>query len=372
MDRAEQLADFLAGDLEPDEHAALEAELARDPALRVDLDAIRRADSALGQLPSPVPPAGFEQRLDAALAPAIATALAGRTGSTAADAAMTTDTAERPTDELGERRQRATQRRAGLPRWVTAVSGAAAALVVLAGAGVVISGVLGSGDDAGTFETQSLDTADDGEMSSDDAGDDATGSIAVDGPLLLASDRDLDEDAVRALLDDPDAFGLADRDLDAAAADQLSGPYAQALGARSGSEAPTAESDAMEAPESEDAAEDSADDGADADAGATTEDDSGEDAIEESAPADGAGAAELRMGPDISPADREQVGACLTELIGTEPGIVPVYAELASFEGSPAILFGLVTESPETGQFTRREVWVVDRSTCEVRLLIQN
>jgi hypothetical protein len=295
------------------------------------------------------------QRADAAYATgklhdAIAAALAGRTGSTAADAAMTTDAAERPIDELGERRQRATQRRSGLPRWATAVSGAAAALVVLAGAGVMVSGVLGGGDDAGTFETQSLDTADDGEMPSDDAGDSAAGSIAVDGPLLLASDRDLDEDAVRALLDDPDAFGLADRDLDAAAADQLSGPYAQALGAQSGSEAPTAESDAMDAPESEDAAEDSADEGADADAGA----------------------AELRMGPDISRADREQVGACLTELIGTEPGIVPVYAELASFEGSPAILFGLVTESPETGQFTRREVWVVDRSTCEVRLLVQN
>lgn len=352
MDRAEQLADYLAGTLTPEEHAALSAELARDADLRAQHEAMRAGDRALDQLSSPTPPTGFEERLDAALADELASILGG---SEPAPGAERRAHAPDSSDELAARRAGRQRTDAGWPRWVTAVSGAAAALIVLAGAGVVFSGMLGSGDDA-AVTTESMDT-DDGGMES--AEDQATLQAAPDeGPLLRATDRDLDEDAALAMLDDAEAFAFADRNLDEAGTRELATTYAQALGA-----APRAAAD-------DGAAEAEADT---ADEGAADQDTAQEDAGDAEAlqgPTDAG--APLRMDPEISEEQRIHVGRCLETLLGDEAGIVPVYAELTSFEGDPVILFGFVTEDPETDLFTRREVWIVDRDTCQVRLFLQD
>lgn len=63
VDRAERLAAYAAGDLDPAERAALEAELDRDAGLRAELDQIRAVDRFLAELPEVVPPADFSARL---------------------------------------------------------------------------------------------------------------------------------------------------------------------------------------------------------------------------------------------------------------------------------------------------------------------
>lgn len=304
MDRAVRLADYLAGELDPDEHAALEAELGRDPALRADLQAMRAADDHLATIPPTHPPAGFEERLDAAISDDLAAALDHRRGTTAS-----------ATDELATRRAR-TAAAPGLPRWVTAVSGAAAAIVVLAGAGIVFTSVLGGTNDRDdALQTPSLDTAEQEAFEADDMADDAV----ADGPLLVGGDRSIDDRDIEALLEDPDAFGIAARDLEVSAARDLAPSFAQALGA---------------------------------------------------GPVDN-DTARLRGDADLSAADRVQVGACLELLLADAPDVIPTYAELVVFDGDDAIVFGLVTEDPESGRFTRREAWIVDRTTCEVRLFTQ-
>lgn len=337
MDRAVRLADYLAGELDADEHAALEAELARDPALRADLQAMRAADDQLATIPPTHPPAGFEQRLDAAISDELAAAL---------DAPAATSASA--TDELAARRAR-TASAPGLPRWVTAVSGAAAAIVVLAGAGIVFTDVLGGTDDRDdALQTPSLDAGEEEAFEADDLADDAV----ADGPLLLGGDRSIDDRDVEALLEDPDAFGVAARNLEVSAARDLARPFAQALGA-----GPV--DDTAESPEADDS-------------GATTAEAAPEDpASDEDAPGPQREPAELRGDADLSAADRAQVGACLERLLVDAPDVIPTYAELVVFDGDDAIVFGLVTEDPESGRFTRREAWIVDRSTCEVRLFTQ-
>ncbi len=357
MDPAARLADYLAGQLDPDEHAAFEAELARDAALRADLDAMRAVDDHLAMIPAPRPPEGFEQRLDAVVNRELAVVL-GPASDDAPDGA----------DELAARRDRTADGR-GLPRWVTAVSGAAAALVVLAGAGVVLTNVLG-GDDRtdDAFQTQSLDAIEEEAFDEDaEMTDDAE---LADGPLLLAGDRSIDDEDIQALLEDQDAFGITARDLDAAGARDLAAPFAEALGA---GPADTAGGQDTEADEAEPGADDGdaaiAEDAPDA----TAPDDEADDdqATEEEAPSSGRAAAHLRLGPDVSAADRAQVSACLQLLLSDTPDVIPTYAELVVFEGEDAIVFGLISEDPGTGRFTRREAWVVDRDSCEVRLFTQ-
>jgi len=328
VDRAVRLADYLAGELDPDEHAALEAELARDPALRADLHAMRAADDHLIAIPPADPPAGFEERLDAAIGEHLAETLDHPPGA-----------AGSATDELATHRAR-TASGPGLPRWVTAVSGAAAAILVLAGAGLVFTGVLGGTDDGDeAFQTQSLDAIEEEAFETDEMADDAV----ADGPLLLGGDRSIDDRDIEGLLEDPDAFGIAARNLEVSAAQDLATSFAQALGAGPVDDA-TAES-----PDADDS-------------GAATAED---------APGPQREPAELRGDADLSPTDRAQVGACLELLVADAPDVIPTYAELVVFDGDDAIVFGLVTEDPESGRLTRREAWIVDRNTCEVRLFTQ-
>lgn len=71
-------------------------------------------------------------------------------------------------------------------------------------------------------------------------------------------------------------------------------------------------------------------------------------------------------------ADDRVVGApaaaerCLPRLLEEAPDrLVPAFAEVASFRGEPAIVYGLL--APDDGTLSRREIWILARDTCEVR-----
>lgn len=362
MDRAVRLADFLAGELDPDEQTAVEAELARDPALRADLEVMRTADDHLAMIAPVRPPSGFEERLDAAIDRELAQTL-GHSRDTTEPALD--EPPHEPSDELAARRAR-TASGPGLPRWVTAVSAAAAALVVLGGAGIVFSDTLGGMDnDDEAVQTQALDTL---EREALDGDAEVAPDAVADRPRLVGGDRLLDDQDIEALLGDPAVFGIADRDLDGDAARELAAPFAEALGAGPAGAA----GQSREADEGDDAASDEAANGqADDGDAAIAEDAPDAPASEQSAPGPQRGVTELALDPDVSAADRAQVGACLELLLSDTPDVIPTYAELIVYDGDDAIVFGLVTEDPATGRFTRREAWIVDRDTCEVRLFTQ-
>jgi hypothetical protein len=309
VDPAERLADYLAGELDADERAALEAELARDPRLRAQLDAIRQADAALGQLASPVPPEGFEQRLRTALEDELERQLAPAVRPAAA-----------PADELARRRERR------FPAWVPRLAGAAAVLVLLAGV-LVTTGLPGT-DDAVFEAADAPDVAADDAPVAEDAPDEpvegAPEAMAApgDGPVLMAADRELDEELLAGIVAGPELLEVAQRRLDTEAGRALALRWRDTLRA----EAPVA-------PEPDDADH-----------------------------------AELRVFSDdpIGPAEREVIDRCLDAILDDAEPAIPAYVELARYAGQDAIVVGLVTRDPATAAFTGTEVWVVDRDTCEV------
>lgn len=355
MDHAERLADYLAGELDADERAALEAALGRDPTLRAQLEALRRADASLAGLSSPTPPDGFEARLEARLDEELDRILDGSTPTTASSAVpaphLAATGAATPAgrgDELAERRARRQP-----PRWVVATSAAAAALVVVAGGGIVISQIVVSGDDAGGESTaddtmQTLESDDDAADTADDAAPESADGAAASGPLIVASDRDLDDAAVATLIDQDAPLDLADSGLSREGAAELRGSYLDVFGADAPETA--ADSDAAEADE-----------------------EGGDDAADEAqaGPERAAGDLALDTEGDVSDDDLTDVARCLAELAEDSPEALPVYAELGTRDGEPVIALGLVTEDPETGAFTRREVWVLARDTCEPRYFAQ-
>jgi anti-sigma-K factor RskA len=184
----ERLADYLAGELSPDEQAAVEAQLAGDAALRRRLARMREADEALASLSSPAPRDGFEQRLQAALQPELERATA-----------PSSQGEEATGDELAARRAR---RGRGLKSWPVALGGAAAAVALLAVVGIGVSQLAPGDDDAEV----ALDAEEAPESFEADG-------APEDGPVLLASDRDLGDEELEALFDDPRLAGLADRGL---------------------------------------------------------------------------------------------------------------------------------------------------------------
>jgi hypothetical protein len=70
--------------------------------------------------------------------------------------------------------------------------------------------------------------------------------------------------------------------------------------------------------------------------------------------------------PDDSAAD-DPVAACLPGLLAdaTEP-LVPVFVELARYQGEDAVIFVFVTEEPESRTYRRIEAWAVARDDCTV------
>ncbi len=344
MEHAERLADYLAGELDADEQAALEAQLVRDPALRAQLEAIRRADASLSHLDSPAPSAGFDARLDARLSEELASIFASdeTTRETALAAGESPASEHPPPDELAARRARREP-----PRWVLAASGVAAALVLVAGGGLVLSQILSQDDQPtadGTLQTFGAESdvdefADDAEIPAEAAG--------PSGPQVISTDRELDDDTAAMLVDEDAPLDLAEASLDAADADRVRADYLDVFGVLP----PTAEDEAFEESDEGDAPDaDSADD---LDAERRLDDH------------------RLDVTGDVSADDLADVTRCLNVLLEDSPAAVPVYAELASRDGEPVVAYGLVTRDPGTDTFSRRELWILSRDTCEVRYFAQ-
>lgn len=354
MDTPDRLAAYLAGDLDPADASAFEEELARDPALRAQLAAMRRADGALLALRSPQAPDGFEERLRAALQPVLADEL-GNAG-VPEEAPTSTGTF----DELASRRAERDQRRG---RWLPAVAGVAAA----AAAVVVIGNVVEFGGDDADMDTgdSGVETmADDAEMESFDEteGDDAEDAGAPpppDGPTVVSSERALGEQDLEALLAAPELEGVTAQGYGSDEGTVIADGWSLALGAD------PAQDDAMADDEAADdeAAGDTAEEGTESDADGS----SAAEAVPESAPMQTRGSAPL------SEDDEATVARCLNYLMEGEdaPDAIPAYVELATYDGDDVLVFGFVTEDPSTGAYTRTELWVVGRDDCEPRYLRQ-
>lgn len=321
MDTGERLAAYLAGDLDADEARRLEGELARDPSLRARLAQTRRLEEALGDLPEVAVPAAFSQRLRDA---------------------VQRELDERPVhrDQLAERRQR---RAGGLPGWLPALAGAAAALVAVVAVGAVLTGGMGGSDsDTGDEAAGEMaDTAMDTGRAQDDG---AAESLAapIEGPAVVDVSASYDADTLEGLVDLEPVRRVVDRGLVDEAASETADRYAAALTTR---------------PQ-----------------GARATDGGGEAATEaapEEGADDGRATADLQRTGDVSEEDLETIRGCLAPLLSDDEPLIPVYAELATFDGRDAIVYGLVAHDPETDAFTRVQVWVVDRSDCEVLYFAQ-
>ncbi|MEX2504978.1 MAG: hypothetical protein WD378_09010 [Egicoccus sp.] len=344
MDAAERIADYLSDDLAPDEREAFEAELARDAALRAQLDAVRRGDVALASIAPTALPDGFAERLRASLDAELAEVLAP------------TPTEERDPRvaaqaELGQRDDLAARRAArAVPRWVGGLAGAAAAALVVV-AGIAGLNGLGSGADqeapesatgeafdadGGSMEIQeapaeeSLEAETEGteeveeEAAEDDAGESADtmgdeGAAAAMGrfapPVLVAQGRSLDDEQLDDVLMTPDLADLAAQRLSTSEGETLAAEFADRWQATA---------------------------------------------------ADGTGTA-VRYAGNPTDADREAVAECLTSAddAGRRTGI-PAYAEIADYEGIPAVVLGLVTLDPSSDTWSVPEVQVLDRTTCDL------
>ena len=81
--------------------------------------------------------------------------------------------------------------------------------------------------------------------------------------------------------------------------------------------------------------------------------------------------AQIQTLGDVTTADLDDVRRCLDEIIASASPAVPMYAELATFQGEPAIVYALATEDPESGTLSRIEIWVAGRDDCQVRYFTQ-
>lgn len=319
MDTGERLAAYLAGDLDTAEARRLEGELARDPALRARLARLRRLEDALGDLPAVEVPTVFSERLRGAVQRELdGLPVAGE-------------------DELAARRARRSW--GGLPAWLPAAAGAAAVLVAVVAVGVSLSGVGGGNDSAdeaamGTLETEAADGG-----AAFDTGE--AMRAPADAPVVVDEGAVYDAESVQALAGDDVLVTAAGRSLTDEAATETAERYRAALRA-------------------------TASDG---------------DAAEEEAPAEGddtAAGGTTQMAPpppelrgDVDEADLDAVRSCLEGLLPTGGEAIPAYAEVATFDGEDAIVYGVLTRDPETDAFTRVELWVVARDDCEVLFYAQ-
>jgi hypothetical protein len=316
MDTGQRLAAYLSGDLDADERTALEAELAGDPTMRAQLERIRATDRVLAGLPEAELPAGLSDRLDAALAPELDRILG---------------------DELAARRARR-----AMPQWLPA-AGAAAALVLVVGTGIVLVGGLGDGgEDMTTFGAPEA-----ADLAEGDAGMADDGSMA--GPVVNATGRTVGADDLADLAADPGIIGpvapwLSDND-----------PASVALAWRAalGGTGDRSMSDSDPAPaEDQDA------------------DDSGRTVTEQPLPS---ALPPLNLQGQVTPDDLDDVARCIGVLFeGATGPVIPVYAELAfDTDGIPVIVY-VALSADRAGDLTVVEVWKVDRSSCDLREFAQH
>jgi hypothetical protein len=364
LDPIDRLASYLAGELDAAERARVAAQLDRDPALRAQLAAMERADAALAASASPEPPVGFAERLDERLAPVIDEQLSATPATDdpadAASRAGVTAPEPGPRDELAARRRR----RDKLP----AVWAGAAALGLLLVGGLVLSDQIGPAqEDEAAVETQTMDAG--------DAEERVEAPGAVDAPVVTEREEELDQDRVEELLAASEVAEIAAAELDADAGGELGADLQRQLGAsapRPGADTMDEALERGDAPETEEVPDVVPEADAAPEADAPTDD---LDAGTPDASVDDAGPAvpELttREGRTLEEETSHDVRRCLDELLldGTEA--IPAYVEVTTFEGRDALLYGLVTIDPETEAYTRAEMWVVERSSCDVLLFRQ-
>jgi hypothetical protein len=343
---AERLAAYLAGELDADETAALEATLARDAGLRAQLTAMRRADEALGTLAPTELPEGFERRLRAAIDAELATQL--HPAHAEDDAPAIHRRAPSRSDELAARRERRGW------SWLPAFAGAAAAVAVLAAVVVGIGPLGGAGDKA--VDTMMSLEADDADGAEEEMAAEALPGPG-EAPTLVVGDRDLDEASADELLASIELQAVAD----------------QALAPDPGRTIATAWGDALRL-----AVPGGFEAGATAAPGTTAEDDAElADDTDTDEPMAGspeqrtAGPVRLLTDGALEEEDGEAVTRCLDEVLAGGVDAIPAYVELASFDGEAVVVLGLVTYDPATGGFTRPEVWILDRAECQVRRFSQ-
>jgi hypothetical protein len=315
VETGERLSAYLAGELSTDDARALEAELARKPALRTRLERLRRLEAELERLPDVGPDPDFSSRLREA----VTGELSGL---------------PLPGDELGRRRaERAA--RGGLPRWVPAFAGAAAVLVLIVGGIAVVGGGLGGGDEEGGVESAMDGDAGGQEDSAatlqQPEGEMEAADTAI-GPVVVSDGVSYDEEALAALPGDPRFDGIVAERLASGSAEDLASAYQRSL-----------------------------------QQGDAAGDDAREEAVEESAPAP----LQIVGSEPVSEDDLAAIARCLETVLADSGTLIPVYAELATLDGEPVIVFGLASVDPDTSAFTRIEVWAVSRADCEVRFLSQ-
>lgn len=333
----ERLADYLAGELPPDEHEAVEARLAGDAVLRARLEHMRVADDALSSLAPPRPRPGFEDRLHAALEPELARVLGEEGAGTTAAAAGTGAADDAPsagaTDELAARRADSRRRTS----WPMALGGVAAGIALLAAVGVAITGLPGGGDD----EQVALDEGATPESTQE-------GAPAGPAPVLRGGDRELDDEALTALFDEPALAELARQELGEDRGRALAEDY----------RAYFTDDEAMRAAPRDGAG------GADAasEPGIASDDTAGGEQ-EEAEPAP--------TGAELDAEDRADMRRCLTTLLDESDGLVPAYAEAATYQGEDVIVYGLLAPGAQGERYERLEVWVLERDDCQVRTFQQ-
>lgn len=335
MDADERIADYLSDDLAPDERAAFEAELARDAALRAQVEAAERADAALASMAPTELPEGFAARLRTALDAELAEVLAPA-ATTAPDPRVAAEAELGQRDELAARRAART-----VPRWAGGLAGAAAAVLVAVAGVAGLSSIGGGADEAPesatgesldadsgggaeTFETHEAETQAEAteESAADDAAASSDGEAAFDEgtvtmraaaqPVLVARDRLLADDDLERLLLDEALSGLAAQRLPVDEGQALAADYRDRWSATEGD--------------------------------ATVEE---------------VGTPE--------PDDRRAVAQCLAGAAeaGRTEGIT-AYAELAHYQDQPVVVLGLVTLDPDTGTWSVPAVQVYDRASCDL------
>lgn len=341
MDSGERLAAYLSGDLDASEHAALEAELARDPVLRARLELQRRTDDALAALPSPTVPADASARLRAAVSAAITTEDDGSTavaGPAEREAAVATLASAR------ERRQRR--------RWQLA-GGIAAGVVALVAVGVGLSALGGSSDESASSATD----AGAEQFSQETAADGAAAE-----PLIVVSDRDYDEAALQALAAEPRFTDVANDEVnkDAAADLQSQRLNSDAAGQSAQGETTEAASASESAPASDTTGSEAASGGAPGLATAP-----GDTTLRDgSALSFNSAVRDQAVARGVDPSVIATAERCLPDLLTGDDPRVPLYVESARFQGQDAIIYALAAPDPVTGGYGRVEVIAVSAQDC--------
>jgi len=296
-------------------------------------------------------PEGARHRLDARLAGVLEEVLADdrpaavpvATTGVASDAPTTIEATGIVPDQLATRR-----------RWraLPALTGVAAGLVLLAGGviGLGQTGLLSGGDDQLATDGAEADMST--EAAREPAPEDGLAADALAAPVVIDEGRttaaaDLDE-----LLTSPDLQALAGRLLPAEEGELLAVRLQQQLlGEVAGAELGAA-------PE--------LDDGVAAEEQAEDEEQAGSPEADTDEAASVDAVIVTRDAQVLSPEDAAAVRRCLIELLEAGTQAIPTTIELLEVDGVPAIAYGLVTLDPETGAFTRTEVWTLERANCQV------